>query len=262
MTSSPRSTGGWRARPSSTSANSDQLGLFVVSRLAVRHSIKVSLRQSAYGGTTAILLLPFGVIVRAEDAGWRRPDPAANRRPAPRARRRCRPARAGPARRPRDRCRPSARAYGTGCPRRPPAPGRDRPGHGGEPAADAAFPAAVGVLAPSGLPATGAPTTPSRTAAMGCRDGPARGSTPSAGAANERTGPAAPGSPGSGGWSRPLPAPAEPRAARQAAPRCRAVTSGCRSASRRPAWRRSCGPRRRRPARRRPVAAPGAGRRR
>jgi signal transduction histidine kinase len=49
-------------------ANSDQLGLFVVSRLAVRHAIKVSLRRSAYGGTTAILLLPFGVIVRAEDA--------------------------------------------------------------------------------------------------------------------------------------------------------------------------------------------------
>ena len=46
-------------------ANSEQLGLFVVSRLAARHSIKVSLRRSAYGGTTAILLLPFGVIVRA-----------------------------------------------------------------------------------------------------------------------------------------------------------------------------------------------------
>jgi signal transduction histidine kinase len=49
-------------------ANSQQLGLFVVSRLAARHSIKVSLRQSVYGGTTAILLLPFGVIVREEEA--------------------------------------------------------------------------------------------------------------------------------------------------------------------------------------------------
>jgi signal transduction histidine kinase len=49
-------------------ANSEQLGLFVVSRLAVRHSITVTLRRSAYGGTTAILLLPFGVIVRVEDA--------------------------------------------------------------------------------------------------------------------------------------------------------------------------------------------------
>jgi len=49
-------------------AASEQLGLFVVSRLAVRHSIKVSLRQSVYGGTTAILVLPFGVIVREEES--------------------------------------------------------------------------------------------------------------------------------------------------------------------------------------------------
>src|SRR5450756_115631 len=49
-------------------ANSEQLGLFVVSTLAARHSIKVSLRQSAYGGTTAILVLPFGVIVREEES--------------------------------------------------------------------------------------------------------------------------------------------------------------------------------------------------
>jgi signal transduction histidine kinase len=49
-------------------ANSEQLGLFVVSRLAARHSIAVTLRRSAYGGTMAILLLPFGVIVRDEDA--------------------------------------------------------------------------------------------------------------------------------------------------------------------------------------------------
>ncbi len=50
-------------------ANSEQLGLFVVSRLAVRHAIKVSLRPSVYGGTTAIMVLPFGVIVREEDTG-------------------------------------------------------------------------------------------------------------------------------------------------------------------------------------------------
>ena len=47
--------------------NSEKLGLFVVGTLADRHKIKVSLRQSAYGGTTAILVLPFGVIVRAEE---------------------------------------------------------------------------------------------------------------------------------------------------------------------------------------------------
>jgi signal transduction histidine kinase len=49
-------------------AHSDQLGLFVVSRLAARHAIKVSLRRSAYGGTTAVVLMPFGVVVRQEEA--------------------------------------------------------------------------------------------------------------------------------------------------------------------------------------------------
>jgi len=49
-------------------ASSEQLGLFVVSRLAARHTIKVSLRRSAYGGTTAVVLLPFGVVVRREEA--------------------------------------------------------------------------------------------------------------------------------------------------------------------------------------------------
>jgi signal transduction histidine kinase len=49
-------------------ANSDQLGLFVVSQLAARHDIEVSLRRSVYGGTTAVILLPFGVIVRQEEA--------------------------------------------------------------------------------------------------------------------------------------------------------------------------------------------------
>jgi signal transduction histidine kinase len=50
-------------------ARSEQLGLFVVSQLATRHDIKVSLRRSVYGGTTAVVLLPFGVIVRKEEVG-------------------------------------------------------------------------------------------------------------------------------------------------------------------------------------------------
>jgi signal transduction histidine kinase len=49
-------------------AHSDQLGLFVVSRLAARHAIKVSLRRSVYGGTMAVVLMPFGVVVRQEEA--------------------------------------------------------------------------------------------------------------------------------------------------------------------------------------------------
>ncbi len=48
-------------------ASSDQLGLFIVARLAARHRIMVSLRESPYGGTTAIIRLPFGVIIRDDD---------------------------------------------------------------------------------------------------------------------------------------------------------------------------------------------------
>jgi signal transduction histidine kinase len=47
-------------------ADSDQLGLFVVSRLAARHSVKISLRVSGYGGTSAVVLLPRTLVV-AED---------------------------------------------------------------------------------------------------------------------------------------------------------------------------------------------------
>ncbi|MEU0739889.1 nitrate- and nitrite sensing domain-containing protein [Streptomyces sp. NPDC006134] len=41
---------------------SDRLGLFVVSRLAARHGIKVYLRTSPYGGTTAVVLLPTALL--------------------------------------------------------------------------------------------------------------------------------------------------------------------------------------------------------
>jgi signal transduction histidine kinase len=43
-------------------ADSDRLGLFVVSRLATRHSIKIMLRRSPYEGTTAIVLLPSALL--------------------------------------------------------------------------------------------------------------------------------------------------------------------------------------------------------
>ena len=42
--------------------DSNQLGLFVVSRLARRHGVRVSLRTSPYGGTTAVLLLPTAML--------------------------------------------------------------------------------------------------------------------------------------------------------------------------------------------------------
>ena len=43
-------------------ANADQLGLFVVGKLAARHSVRVFLRPSPYGGTTAIVLMPSSMI--------------------------------------------------------------------------------------------------------------------------------------------------------------------------------------------------------
>ncbi|MFB7667045.1 nitrate- and nitrite sensing domain-containing protein [Kitasatospora sp. NPDC056138] len=42
--------------------DSDRLGLFVVSRLAKRQGVKVALRPSAYGGTTAVVLLPKALL--------------------------------------------------------------------------------------------------------------------------------------------------------------------------------------------------------
>ncbi|GIM97010.1 histidine kinase [Paractinoplanes toevensis] len=44
-------------------ADSARLGLFVVAQLANRHGIRVSLRQSAYAGVTAIVLVPGELVV-------------------------------------------------------------------------------------------------------------------------------------------------------------------------------------------------------
>jgi anti-sigma regulatory factor (Ser/Thr protein kinase) len=45
-----------------------RLGLYVVSRLADRYGIRVSLKHSAYGGTTAIVLIPRDLVVDQVDA--------------------------------------------------------------------------------------------------------------------------------------------------------------------------------------------------
>ncbi|MFF4042389.1 nitrate- and nitrite sensing domain-containing protein [Streptomyces sp. NPDC001816] len=47
----------------------DRLGLYVVGRLAARHGIEVNLRDSPYGGTTAVVLLPEGVLAAVEPTG-------------------------------------------------------------------------------------------------------------------------------------------------------------------------------------------------
>jgi signal transduction histidine kinase len=44
-------------------SGSDQLGLFVAGQLAKRQNIRISLRSSAYGGTTAIVLIPRSLVV-------------------------------------------------------------------------------------------------------------------------------------------------------------------------------------------------------
>ncbi|WP_435136860.1 nitrate- and nitrite sensing domain-containing protein [Actinacidiphila sp. bgisy144] len=49
-------------------SDTDRLGLFVVSRLAQRHSVRVSLRQSPYGGTTAVVLVPSALLTETGDA--------------------------------------------------------------------------------------------------------------------------------------------------------------------------------------------------
>ncbi|MET9496086.1 nitrate- and nitrite sensing domain-containing protein [Streptomyces sp. NPDC006552] len=66
-------------------SDTDRLGLFVVSRLAQRQNVRVSLQPSPYGGTTAVVFIPDALLTDAPDtegAGFRldRPDPA--RRPA------------------------------------------------------------------------------------------------------------------------------------------------------------------------------------
>jgi signal transduction histidine kinase len=51
--------------------DADQLGLFVVSRLADRQQIRVSLRVSSYGGTAATVLLPYQIVVQGDDPAAR-----------------------------------------------------------------------------------------------------------------------------------------------------------------------------------------------
>ncbi|HWM98243.1 MAG TPA: ATP-binding protein, partial [Streptosporangiaceae bacterium] len=52
--------------PEFNPSDSDQLGLFVVSQLAKRHGVRVTLRASPYGGTAAIVLIPRHLVVTEE----------------------------------------------------------------------------------------------------------------------------------------------------------------------------------------------------
>jgi signal transduction histidine kinase len=52
--------------PEFNPSDSEQLGLFVVGQLARRHDIKVTLRASPYGGTSAVVLVPRHLVVTEE----------------------------------------------------------------------------------------------------------------------------------------------------------------------------------------------------
>ena len=66
--------------PDLNPTNTEQLGLFVVGQLARRHGIRVMLRPSPYGGTTAVVLIPLALIVEdgpaAITSGPRAPETA------------------------------------------------------------------------------------------------------------------------------------------------------------------------------------------
>ena len=48
-------------------SDTDRLGLFVVSRLAQRQNVRVSLQPSPYGGTTAVVFLPSALLTEAPE---------------------------------------------------------------------------------------------------------------------------------------------------------------------------------------------------
>jgi signal transduction histidine kinase len=65
-------------------SSSDQLGLFVAGQLAKRHNIKISMRPSPYGGTTAIVLIPRNLVVTEGGAHAKDPSITAAPSSAPR----------------------------------------------------------------------------------------------------------------------------------------------------------------------------------
>ncbi|BDH11773.1 histidine kinase [Streptomyces hygroscopicus] len=57
-------------------SDTDRLGLFVVSRLAQRQDVRVSLQPSPYGGTTAVVFIPGRILTESAAGGWEDDDPA------------------------------------------------------------------------------------------------------------------------------------------------------------------------------------------
>ena len=161
-------------------ANADRLGLFVGAKLAARHGVRVSLRRSPYGGTTAIVLLPTSIIVLVSASASPGPSalPAARRttgRPAALdlgsgaalalpGRRGRQPSQADPSQRP---CRSAGRPHSRPAPRSQPT-GRSQPGEHSQPTAPSQPTArsqptapqpANGAAPATGQPAAGQPVT-------------------------------------------------------------------------------------------------------
>ncbi|MFD9684219.1 nitrate- and nitrite sensing domain-containing protein [Kitasatospora sp. NPDC059088] len=181
--------------------DSDRLGLFVVSRLARRHDVRVSLVTSAYGGTTAVVLLPTGLLADEREGpgqGYEpvpeldiTPEPVPEWEPAPKRE----PA---PEREPASERGP---APGVGPAWWPPA-GPDPAGAGTEPALPGSGVAGTELPAAGGPPPEGGALLP--FGARGVHPEPMR-RTPFRASGARTAGPAADGGPGAASRSQPGP---------------------------------------------------------
>jgi len=64
-------------------AESDRLGLFITARLAHRQDVKVTLRSSPFGGTTAIVIIPMSLVVADDTVATAEPLAVTDRRLEP-----------------------------------------------------------------------------------------------------------------------------------------------------------------------------------
>ncbi len=159
---------------------SRRMGLFVVGRLSLRHGIRIQLRPSDSGGTTALVMLPVDIT----NAGRQRAEKPGQGGPGPLGR--------GPAGGPAG----NGRALPT------------RGGEGGAGGLAAAFGGAAGARASQGGPGAGAPggsALPGRGAAGAL--GPGRGADMFGGAQNAPSAPNSPNAPGAPSAPAPSSAP-------------------------------------------------------
>ncbi|MEU8514876.1 nitrate- and nitrite sensing domain-containing protein [Kitasatospora sp. NPDC048722] len=138
---------------------SRRMGLFVVGRLSLRHGIRIQLRPSDSGGTTALVMLPVDVTNSADRRGSGRPGPAQAKQqrgvaPTPRQQRQMPAGQGGPA------------ALGQG-PAGGAPQGRPQLGQGGP-----AAPAAPGAPTAPGAPGGRAGGLPTRQVGKALRENP------------------------------------------------------------------------------------------